>query len=134
MSACTTSTRSSTPSGDTSTCREEAFDYPTPRRSQLYIIGGEFARDVSICHEEAASVRAAGQVKDRVLNEVRQHGKYSRFIVEQLIVAALCQDRAARWETDTVTKHIQQLLDLATATGRTPLARPTDSGAIVGIA
>lgn len=97
--------------------------YPVPRIQQLFLLGGEWIRDVSVCAEEGLPL-SAEQVYERVLSERRFTGHISRFLLEQLLLWAAVRGEDACWTTERWTEHLDAVAMVVQAmTGRTVTSR-----------
>jgi len=97
--------------------------YPVPRIQQLFLLGGEWTRDVSVCAEEGLPL-CDRQVYERVLSEHRFTRHVSRFLLEQLLLWAAVRGEDACWTTERWTEHLDAVAMVVQAlTGRTVTSR-----------
>ncbi|MDX3639700.1 RNA 3'-terminal phosphate cyclase [Streptomyces sp. MB09-02B] len=97
--------------------------YPVPRIQQLFLLGGGWPRDVSVCAEEGLPL-AAPEVRERVLAEHRNTGHVSRFLLEQMLLWAAVRGERACWTTEHWTDHLRSVaLVIRVLSGRTVITR-----------
>lgn len=99
--------------------------YPVPRVQRLFLLGGGWTRDVSVCGEEGLPL-AATQVRERVLAERARTGHVSRFLLEQMLLWAAIRGERAAWTTERWTEHLHAVaLVIRALSGRTVTTQHT---------
>jgi RNA 3'-terminal phosphate cyclase (ATP) len=108
--------------------------YPVPRVQQLFLLGGAWTRDVSVCSEEGLPL-SGRQAYERVLSERRFTGHVSRFLLEQLLLWAAVRGEDACWTTERWTGHLDAVATVVRAlSGRTVSHRPSGGAVEVRLA
>jgi RNA 3'-terminal phosphate cyclase len=112
----------------------EIHDVPCAQNAtQLLVLladatAGEFARDVSMCHEEGVDWTAT-RIAARVGPELASLGVVSRFIAEQLLPVAAATGSAYEFSTERITPHLEASIVLLRAiVGASITVKNSDAG------
>lgn len=95
--------------------RNELYDDTCPAINQLLILpqtSDSFARDISLCAEEAIEQISDDALVTRVVNEQAHNGVVSRFHIEQVLLFSTILGRSGVWRTERITPHIQAVMRL----------------------
>jgi RNA 3'-terminal phosphate cyclase len=103
--------------------------YPVRRVQQLFLLGGAWTRDVSMCDEEGLPL-AAPQTYERVLSERRFTRHVSRFLLEQLLMWAAIRGEDACWTTERWTEHLEAVSTVVQAMCGRPVRHRPCRGAV----
>jgi RNA 3'-terminal phosphate cyclase len=103
--------------------------YPVRRVQQLFLLGGAWTRDVSMCDEEGLPL-AAPQTYEQVLSERRFTRHISRFLLEQLLMWAAMRGEDACWTTERWTEHLEAVSTVVQAMSGRPVSQRPCRGAV----
>jgi len=99
--------------------RDEMYDDACPSINQLLTLpqtSGSFARDISLCSEEAIDQISGDALVARVANEQAHANVVSRFHIEQILLLSTVLGRSGLWQTERITPHIRAVIRLIEAT------------------